>query len=582
MRTRSTRSVLLLGVLSGAASLGACDALDPTSFDRDRETAEIVVEHNPGGGTGATGFGTVVYGFGTLLPDLATPARTVRASRFAASAGAGGPYSVFAAFDERVLDARSTTGLRVSAGPDARYNGCVAGLFCGIGSSVSFAATPVWHQDAATTRAGCVIVPSGNAIVDSRTGDHREQVQVRCEASSTQIQPINVPVERVEFGASATSLPAEHPLGAAIFGAPGDSSGTGSLYRLDDYPLNGFVRVDLPGTPVSAGLGRTLASVALADGTILLATGGQGRPNDPLVVVITLDASGTTVVRACLRGQGTQYGSALAFGNFDMDGTPDLVVGAGAWTNEIAATQHVDQPIALYSGSDLVSGHARGCEDPPSTPLAPARRIDCLADPGAGFACAATTNDTYTGFGASLAAGDVNGDHHDDLIIGAPLSGVRAAGAGVVVVLAGGTSFAALGATDHAILSYASVGTGAHLGASVSTVPGVDRFEIVAGAPGASHVALFFCSGIHGDRPEDFAGMSGVTHGCVIGPTAVPDVDAGRSPLDASPATDAALDAGPSRDAGVGDAAIPDADVDASTGDADVDAAANDANVDAA
>jgi hypothetical protein len=568
MRRHEQLAVVTAAVLA----LGACDALDPTSFDRLRQTSEIVVSGSPGGGTGSTGFGAVLLGFGTTLPDSVTPTRLVRASRYAASSGSGGAYSVFPAFDEGILDQRSTTGLYPSATAGPRYNGCVNAQFCGVGSSISFAAAAMWRQDAATTRFGCVIVPSGNAIVDSRAGEHHEQVQIRCEPTSTQIQPIDVPVERVEFGASATSLPVDHPLGAVIFGAPGDQSGDGALFLLDDYPVSGFTRIGLTGVPVGAGLGRTLASVALADGTILLATGGRGRPDDPVVVVATLDpAGGAAVVRACLRGRGTRFGSALTFGNFDGDAIPDLVIGAGVWASEDIGSQHVDQPLALYSGGQLVNGRAQGCEDPPSTTLAPARMIACENDARAGFTCAASSNDTYVGFGASLATGDINGDGRDDLIVGAPLANIRAAGAGAVEVLAGGTSFDAIGTSDHSFLTYSSIGAGARLGAAVATVPGVDRSEIVSGAPGNGRVAIFFCSGLRGDRPEDFTGMTGITHGCVLGPRSRADVDAGTiAPSDAGVRMDAGddadVDAGDAGDdAGTMNDAGDDADVDADT-----------------
>lgn len=572
MRVHVRDVVVLVGI---GLTITSCDAADPASWARVRDDAEIVVVGGAGGGTGATGFGAVLLGFGTTMPDLGHGTRLLRASRFAASGGAGGPYSVFPAFDEYVVDSRTTTGPVPSVGHDPRYNGCVAAQFCGDGSSVSFAATAVWHQDPTTTRTGCVVVPSGNALIDSRLGDHHEQVHVRCEPTSAQIQTIDVPVERVELGASAASLPTDHPLGVAIFGAPGDAMGNGRLYRLDDYPVIGFIPVDLPGTPVGAGLGRTLASVALADGSILLATAGDGRPDDPVVVVATLDPAGGTVVRACLRGRGTRFGSALAFGDFDADGAPDLAVGAGVWLSEQAGTQHADQPVAIYAGSDLLGGRARGCEDPPATSLAPARSIDCLGDPTVGFTCASTTNDAYAGFGASLAVADLNADMRDDLVIGVPLSNVHAGGAGVLVVLAGGTSFDAIGRDDHAIVTYSSIGTGAHFGATVSTVPGVDRAEIVAGAPGAGHVALVFCSGLRGDRPQDFAGMSGVTHGCVLGAHPQHDVDASSPTFDAGPPVDAGVDA--SRvdagglDAGDVDAAGVDAGDDAGGLDADVD-----------
>ena len=532
-----------------AALLASCTALDPTAFQAMHGTGEVVVIPGPGGGNGATGFGVTLLGFGTLLPDLASPSRLVRGSRYVASSGSGSVFGVYSVFDEQVVDARTTSGLIVTAGTTPRYTGCVAGVSCGAGSSISAAQTAIWHEDAATTRQACVIVPAGLAIVDQTAGTFHEEIQIRCEPSSSSIQSIAVPVERVNFGVSATSLPVEHPLGVALFGAPGDRRGNGAVYRLDDFPLNGFVQIDIAG-PAGAGLGRTLASRALADGSILVAIGGRDRPNDPVVIVATLDPAGGVLRHACLRGRGTQFGAALAFGDFDADGVPDLAIGSGTATAEVAATQHGDLPIALYAGHALLAASSAGCEDPPSSTLAPARTLECASDAAAGFNCAAMAAQSYTGFGAALAIGDVNADGHDDLIVGAPFANVRAGGAGALIVLGGGATFDAIGATDHALLTYSSIMADAHLGASVSMVPGVDRMEIVAGAPGNGRVAVFFCSGIRGDRPEDFVNRS-VTHGCVLSPTAGPLADAGPlpmdmgvAPIDAASVADSAMDAG--------------------------------------
>jgi len=40
-------------------ALVACDAADPTSFDRVRASAEVVVAVSPGGGLGGTGSGPI-------------------------------------------------------------------------------------------------------------------------------------------------------------------------------------------------------------------------------------------------------------------------------------------------------------------------------------------------------------------------------------------------------------------------------------------------------------------------------------------------------------------------------------------
>ena len=84
-------------------------------------------------------------------------------------------------------------------------------------------------------------------------------------------------------------------------------------------------------------------------------------------------------------------------------------------------------------------------------------------------------------------------------------------------------------------------------GFDVALVPGTDRDEIVAGAPGASSAALLFCSGLAGDRPADLTGQAGVSHGCVL-----PE-EVGRPPV-----CSGAGDAGP-LDAGIDDAGTPDA-----------------------
>jgi hypothetical protein len=121
------------------------------------------------------------------------------------------------------------------------------------------------------------------------------------------------------------------------------------------------------------------------------------------------------------------------------------------------------------------------------------------------------TCDESSNFGASLAAGDVNGDGIQDLVVGAPNAEVDGrGGAGAIFVFAGTAVITNLD-DEFAALVHSSPTTNANLGLALSTVPGQmgaagRRDEIIAGAPGVNRVYVFLCTGLDGDRALDFEG----------------------------------------------------------------------------
>ena len=445
------RRAVMMPILAALVS----SACVPTDFEDRRAEAQTVTLVPPDDYPAAN-FGEVVVGYGGTLSGMT-------ATRIAGSAGSTSPFSVFPLLigDEVRLDT-------------AVMDGCDAETPCDRGSSASLVGVPSYGG-----RAMCLMTAS------PETG----QLKIRCEDDSTRFETIPGPGGE-SFGESAAALLSPHAWGVAIWGASVASGGNGAVYRLGN--MGPPSRLDLAeGMGIGRDLGRAVAIGAVDADTVLVAASATGR-----VILATSDIapdlSITTRSRGCVDGSGSGFGQVLAIGDFDLDGAPDVAIasGSGAGRSDL---------IQILAGSSMpAEGSCEGAWIPAITlecpSVAAAEGIDCVD------------------FGAALAAGDVNADGIDDLIVGAPGADVDGVGgAGAVFVFAGDRVIADVG-RDVAALRHSRPETGAGLGRAVAAVPGqtsegTTRYEVAAGAPGASRIYVFLCSpGLSADEPSSLPG----------------------------------------------------------------------------
>jgi hypothetical protein len=214
-----------------------------------------------------------------------------------------------------------------------------------------------------------------------------------------------------------------------LYGSSSGFSGTNSQYM--DQPLFG--------TNIAEQGDRFGAALASGDfnrdGYDDLAIGVPGQDilgveSAGVVDVAYGSASGLTASNfdAVAQGVGIQesweeadnFGSVLAAGDFDDDGYHDLAIGVPGEDVVVGASTYSDAGVVqivygsadgiAYAGNELLYQGHDGLQDTP---------------------------DDYDTFGKSLAAGDYNGDGHDDLAIGVPNEDHFGADAGVVHVLWG-------------------------------------------------------------------------------------------------------------------------------------------------
>jgi|GEM_PF-1550095 len=568
---------LFSSVLLVSLACAGCDAnfWDPTRFPPLHDLSQVHVTSDPGAGDFPLGrYGSVVVGYDSLLPDpsLVIPGSgspNLLTSRFVVSGGSSSAFYVWRGFEDRATSDSTTTGLQPVFGSTALYDGCRDREFCGDGAAASIAAFDLFPNgiDGAGDDFSCIATPAGAVGLTGGLTD--ERMLFRCETNANRILPVNIE-DGIDLGASSVGLraisnagcrPRSHGVGLALFGAPRAHDQTGGLFVARALPGISIDEIDLSALtlPANASLGAQIAAIPLDDDRALVAIAARSdeRLAAPMVVVMTLTGSPggvSATVHACLSGTGDGFGRSLAIGDLTGDGSPEIAIGGGDRRNGAESTE---APIVIYDFATLSSASMAGC-DGAAAPAA-ARTITCGDVPGLTCADLSITDRTTTGFGASLAIAELNGDAIEDLVVGAPHARMNGVTSGAVISLRGASTLSALGQGEggSAVIAPSTARTGMLLGYSVSTIGGTDRHEIVAGAPGATDALVFFCSGLSGDRPADLTEAE-VSRGCVISVMGGPPPRCSGG-TDAGVADAGALDAATPDDTGVpDDAGVPD------------------------
>jgi hypothetical protein len=204
-----------------------------------------------------------------------------------------------------------------------------------------------------------------------------------------------------------------------------------------------------------------------------------GSPNEALGTIrggaiVLLQGSTTGLKAGTWRDQpkaggtneaGDQFGYALGAGDFNADGFTDLAIGA---------------PGEVPPGTTAKSGLV--------TVLKGATNFFTVADPPGWFAGegdAGGNPENNDRFGAALAAGNVTGSSHTDLVIGAPGEAVGAAAGGAFSVVPGAASGRAPGFYRTQASAGDTAEAGDNFGASVAVgnLDGDGFADIAVGAP---------------------------------------------------------------------------------------------------
>ena len=165
---------------------------------------------------------------------------------------------------------------------------------------------------------------------------------------------------------------------------------------------------------------------------------------------------------------GDLFGSSLAVGDFDNDGFDDLVIGVPG--EGVGSRNNAGLVMVTYGSSSGLSDPENFYQDSP------------------GLIGSSESGDR---FGAAVAAGDINGDGYDDLVVGAPGEGIGSRGsAGAIHVIYGSASGLTTSGNEFYSQNSSTVRGAAEPGdlfgyaVDVGDVNGDGYAEVVVGVPG--------------------------------------------------------------------------------------------------
>lgn len=239
-----------------------------------------------------------------------------------------------------------------------------------------------------------------------------------------------------------------------------------------------------------ADFGARVAVASVAGGAHLIAVSAPRHGdanNSGALWLYRLEPGGSSAAPwGCLSGRWPSFGRYMYVGQLTGDDSDELVVAdAGALTVYDAG---------LLAARPLPDA----CGAPPLDTDALIARVTCVD----GAALSGCDRETIA-FGRALAVGDVDGDGHNELVVGVKELNVNdASGAGAVLVYRISREPQRSGLIGALMIATAARDDA--LGASVATVRIGERDIVAAGAPGAGAFFLFFCPATGGPTSASF------------------------------------------------------------------------------